>query len=99
MTRIGSDEDDDGDDAELSNEELQDTAVSHDYDSFAAAQMLEEGSAAAADVEAVPLQEAATEHESTGLFCKLHAISVMYTYHCIFCWDCKKIFICVQCRW
>ena len=57
MTRIGSDEDDDGIDAELSNEELQDTAVSHDYGAYAAVQLQDETAEQLQDETADQLQD------------------------------------------
>ena len=66
MTRIGSDEDDEGVDAELSNEELQDTAVSHDYDAFAAAQSQEEADTREAFARVVELNGREAPHADTG---------------------------------
>ena len=66
MTRIGSDEDDEGVDAELSNEELQDTAVSHDYDAFAAAQSQEESDTRETFARVVELNGREAPHADTG---------------------------------
>ena len=53
LFRIGSDEDDEGDDAEYSNEDPSDTAVSHDYRQYSDDMCARDTAAAAATTIAV----------------------------------------------